>query len=118
MNRRGRTECEEEPLLNCRSRKFDRLTPTAAGKITSPISGCGAHRIEICDNCGGTGTVGADAYADHESTSGAGYERRWRWKKNCGAQGRAELEKLPLAPWASRRRKELLELLDRPGSVH
>src|SRR5467141_565226 len=29
------------------------------------------------------------------------------------AQGRAHLEKLPLAPWASRRRQELLELLDR-----
>jgi transposase len=37
-----------------------------------------------------------------------------RWKKSCGAKGgRAELEKLSLAPWASRRRKELLELLDR-----
>jgi transposase len=28
-------------------------------------------------------------------------------------QGRAQLEKLPLATWASRRRKDLLELLDR-----
>ena len=28
-------------------------------------------------------------------------------------QGRAPLEKLTLAPWASRRRQELLELLDR-----
>src|SRR5713226_8158557 len=28
-------------------------------------------------------------------------------------QGRAQLEKLSLAPWASRRRQELLELLDR-----
>jgi transposase len=37
-----------------------------------------------------------------------------RWKaKLWSAKGRAELEKLPLAPWASRRRKELLELLDR-----
>jgi transposase len=37
-----------------------------------------------------------------------------RWKKKLwSTQGRAELEKLPLAPWASRRRKELLELLDR-----
>ncbi len=38
--------------------------------------------------------------------------RRWKtklWSK----QGRAELEKLALAPWASRRRQELLELLDR-----
>jgi transposase len=36
-----------------------------------------------------------------------------RWKKKlCSEKGRALLEKLPLAPWASRRRKELLELLD------
>ena len=38
--------------------------------------------------------------------------RRWK-KKLWSEQGRAELEKLELAPWASRRRKELLELLDR-----
>jgi len=36
-----------------------------------------------------------------------------RCKKLWNAQGRAELEKLALAPWASRRRQELLELLDR-----
>jgi transposase len=37
-----------------------------------------------------------------------------RWKsKLWSAQGRAELEKLALGPWASRRRRELLELLDR-----
>jgi transposase len=36
-----------------------------------------------------------------------------RWKKKLfSEQGRAQLEKLSLAPWASRRRKELLELLD------
>ena len=37
--------------------------------------------------------------------------RRWKTKLWSG-QGRADLEKLSLAPWASRRRKELLELLD------
>jgi transposase len=37
-----------------------------------------------------------------------------RWKKKLWSeQGRAKLEKLGLAPWASQRRKELLELLDR-----
>src|SRR6202142_2095205 len=37
-----------------------------------------------------------------------------RWKKKLfSAQGRAQLEELPLAPWASRRRHDLLELLDR-----
>jgi transposase len=37
-----------------------------------------------------------------------------RWKsKLWSKQGRAEFEKLALGPWASRRRRELLELLDR-----
>jgi transposase len=37
-----------------------------------------------------------------------------RWKKKLWSeQGRAALEKLPLAPWASRRRQDLVELLDR-----
>jgi transposase len=38
----------------------------------------------------------------------------YRWKKKLWSeQGRVKLEKLALAPWASRRRQELLELLDR-----
>jgi transposase len=37
-----------------------------------------------------------------------------RWKSKLWSQaGRAAFEKLALAPWASRRRRELLELLDR-----
>jgi transposase len=37
-----------------------------------------------------------------------------RWKSKLWSEpGRAELEKLALAPWTSRRRHELLELLDR-----
>ncbi|MGC2279614.1 MAG: IS110 family transposase, partial [Candidatus Acidiferrales bacterium] len=36
-----------------------------------------------------------------------------RKKKLWSEAGRAQLEKLALAPWASRRRKDLLELLDR-----
>jgi hypothetical protein len=40
-------------------------------------------------------------------------EGQRRKKKRWNKQGRAQLEKLPLAPWASRRRKDLLELLDR-----
>ena len=38
----------------------------------------------------------------------------YRWKKKLFSEkGRVVLEKLALAPWASRRRQELLELLDR-----
>jgi transposase len=40
-------------------------------------------------------------------------EGQRRKKRLCDEQGRAQLEKLPLTPWASRRRKDLLELLDR-----
>jgi transposase len=36
-----------------------------------------------------------------------------RKKKLWSAQGRAQLEKLPLATWASRRRQDLLDLMDR-----
>jgi transposase len=39
-------------------------------------------------------------------------EGRRRKTKLWSEQGRAELEKLALAPWASRRRQELLQLLD------
>jgi transposase len=39
-------------------------------------------------------------------------EGQRRKKKLWSEQGRAQLEKLPLTPWASRRRKDLLELLD------
>ena len=40
-------------------------------------------------------------------------EGQRRKKKLWSEAGRAQLEKLPLAPWASRRRQDLLELLDR-----
>jgi transposase len=40
-----------------------------------------------------------------------------RKTKLWSAEGRAELEKLVLAPWAGRRRRELLELLDRTDPV-
>jgi len=40
-------------------------------------------------------------------------EGQRRKKKLWSEAGRTQLEKLPLAPWAARRRKDLLELLDR-----
>jgi len=41
-----------------------------------------------------------------------------RWKKRLwNKQGRAQLAQLPLAPWASRRRQDLSELLDRFNPV-
>lgn len=45
----------------------------------------------------------------HALAMGQGLCRR---KKLWSEKGRAELEGLPLGPWAARRRKELLELLD------
>jgi transposase len=44
-------------------------------------------------------------------------EGQRRKKKLWSEVGRAQLEKLPLAPWASRRRKDLLELLDRMNPI-
>jgi hypothetical protein len=42
----------------------------------------------------------------------------YRWKKRLfSEQGRAQLEKLMLPPWASRRLKELLELLTSPQQL-
>src|SRR5467141_629966 len=42
----------------------------------------------------------------------------YRWKKKLFSEkGRAQLENLSLAPWASRRRQELLELLDRMNPI-
>ena len=42
-----------------------------------------------------------------------GMNEGYRWKKKLFSEkGRALLEKISLAPWASQRRKELLELLD------
>jgi len=69
----------------------------------------------ICGNCSGTG-IGLvqmrtrimnqlQAVAMNEGLS-------LEEKTGSSQQGRALLEKLSLAPWASRRRKELLELLD------
>jgi transposase len=42
----------------------------------------------------------------------------YRWKKRLfSEQGRAQLEKLMLPPWASRRLKEFLELLTSPQQL-
>jgi hypothetical protein len=42
----------------------------------------------------------------------------YRWKKKLFSEkGRVVLKKLSLAPWTSRRRQELLELLDRMDPI-
>ncbi len=60
-------------------------------------------------------SAGADAHADHESAVALSDERgRSLEEKLFSERGRAEFEKLPLGFFeASRRRQELLELLDR-----
>jgi hypothetical protein len=59
-------------------------------------------------------SVGADAHKDHHQLHALAMNEGYRWKKKLfSEQGRVLLEKLPLAPWASRRRQGLLELLDR-----
>ena len=61
----------------------------------------------------------ADAGTDHESTAGSGDERGQALENKAvePKKGRSELAKLPLAFWASRRRQELLELLDHMNPI-
>ena len=57
---------------------------------------------------------GAGAHADHESVASGSAERRTALQEAVVAgHGRQQLESFRLAPWASRRRRDLLELMDR-----
>jgi hypothetical protein len=57
---------------------------------------------------------GASAHVHHESAKSGGMERRLtRQKELWREQGREQLKSFRLAPWASRRRQDLLVLLDR-----
>jgi hypothetical protein len=56
---------------------------------------------------------GADPYADHEPAASGSPERLRAKKRLWGEAGREQLAAIRLAPWASRRRHDLLELLDR-----
>src|ERR1700739_2847072 len=88
------------------------LAEVATGKSLSSNLGTESGASGSAATALAPASVGADAHADYESAAGGGHERG-RWKKKLfSEQGRALLEKLSLAPWASRRRKELLELLD------
>ena len=56
---------------------------------------------------------GASADSNHEPVAGGAINEGLRCKKRLWrAGGRQQLESFPLAPWASRRRSDLLELLD------
>ena len=58
--------------------------------------------------------AGADVDADHESAASGGDERRQALEERTAQRTRTSIaRKLPLAAWASRRRQDLLELLDR-----
>src|ERR1035437_10097345 len=85
------------------------------GKITFRKSGYRARRIGICDNCCGTRHRLVQMRTRiMNQLQALALNEGYRWKKRLfSEQGRAQLEKLSLAPWASRRRQELLELLDR-----
>ncbi len=59
-------------------------------------------------------SYGAGADSDHESVASRGAERGTTLQEEAVAgAGREQLESFLLAPWASRRRHDLLELLDR-----
>src|SRR5713101_6721187 len=83
--------------------------------MTFRRSGCRAGRIGICGNCCGTDTGWCrtrtrimnqlQAVALNEGLRSK--KRLWR------EAGREQLEAIRLAPWASQRRRDLLEVLDR-----
>jgi len=88
------------------SRWFERLLPSRLG-AESGESGSAATVVAPA-------SIGANADADHEPAAGLALNEGKRRKKRLWSEhGRAQLEKLPLATWASRRRQDLLELLDR-----
>ena len=80
---------------------------------------CSAISAPCCRESGPAATAlasaspGADAHPGDESTScGSAQRRSLRKKALWRPPGRSELESLVLAPWASRRRQDLLDLLD------
>jgi hypothetical protein len=73
----------------------------------------------ICGNCFGIG-IGwyRCARGSWNQPQAVAMNEGKHWKKKLWSeQGRVQLEKLPFAPWASRRRKELLELLNRLNPI-
>jgi len=80
-----------------------------------PRSGYRVGRIAICDNCCGTDTAWCVARTRMmKPVASGGPERRSPLQEETVAgSGRKTVEAFRLAPWASRRRQDLLELLDR-----
>src|SRR5271155_2126655 len=81
-------------------------------------------RVRICtsrcrcqSNCRRSRFSGLATQMRGKRFSSSNFSKSWAsWRSVfClwSAEGRAQLEKFPLAPWASRRRQDLLELLDR-----
>src|SRR5437870_9046523 len=86
----------------------------AGGRSFSPDLGAERRKPGSAATALASASAGADAHAHHESVARAGIERRVRRKKALWREhGRRQLESFRLAPWASRRRRDLLELLDR-----
>jgi hypothetical protein len=86
----------------------------SCGKITFRKSGYGSGESGSATTSLAPASVGADAHANHESVAGAGDERGLSLEEKTIQRTRTStVRETPLAPWASRRRQELLELLDR-----
>jgi len=100
-----------------RKQKTDREEPThadaAAGKSLSEDLGTQSRKSRSATTALAPTSAGADEDADHEPAAGRGHERRLSLEeKAVQRKGTSTARKLSLAPWASPRRKELLELLD------
>ena len=65
-------------------------------------------KIAICGNCVAPASAGAMRTRIMNQLQALAMNEGQRWKHRWSAEGRAVLEKFPLAPWASRRRQDLL----------
>jgi len=92
------------PAAQERGLRFD---PISATDRASSFEGTTATAVA-------PSSPGAGPHPDHEPTASGCVEPRLALQKRLWRErGRQQLESFPLAPWASRRRRYLLELMDR-----
>ena len=86
----------------------------AAGRALSPNLGAELGESRSTATALAPAPQAAAPHADHEPTASVALNEGLRCKKRVWRErGRQQLESFRLAPWASRRRRDLLKLLDR-----
>ncbi|MHB8656100.1 MAG: IS110 family RNA-guided transposase [Terriglobia bacterium] len=105
-----------------RTRAMPSICWTCCARIVFRASGCRPWRSAICASCWsrvrGMKLVRTRTAVKNQLHALAMSQGVCRKRKLWSAHGRAELQSLALLPWATRRRKELLAMLDQlDGSV-